>query len=235
MPVTHYAYSDDSKHKDGRYNSLAITTLRKKDFESLNSQLHQILQDSGIQCEFKWAKLRNAKYRFVAEKIVDFVFNNHDSIRIDIIIWNLEDSRHKDRKDRDDSENLVRMYYHLVSSVLSNRWPIHNSMWKWHPDKQSSVDWTILQDCIKNKKHLCVADLFQLNPNFEQVNLNTIEPSDSYKYPFIQVSDLFAGMGPYSFGYYINIINGEPKIVRRFLYSLKKKKNSVKVKRSVLQ
>ena len=202
MPFTHYAFSDDSKHHDGRYNSLAITTLRKENFDSLNNQLNKLLKDSDIHHEFKWEKLRNAKYRFAGEKIIEFVFKNQSLLRIDIIIWDLEDRRHKDLTCRDDSENLVRMYYHLVSSTLSKRWHIPNSWWKWYPDQQSSVDWETLKDCISNKKHAWVTDLFQQNPNFEQVNLKDIELSKSYNHPFIQVSDLFAGMGAYSFGHY---------------------------------
>jgi hypothetical protein len=202
MQFTHYAYSDDSKHKDGRYNSLAIATLKREKFDTLNTQLEKLLKDSGVTDEFKWEKLRNAKYRLAAGKIIDFIFSNQDSIRIDIVVWDLEDKRHRDLVGRDDSENLVRMYYHLVSSTLSFRWPIVDSVWKWHPDVQSLVDWKMLQDCINNKKHACVADLFHRNPDFERVNLNSIIPSNSEKHPLIQVSDLFAGMAAYSFGHY---------------------------------
>ncbi len=202
MPFTHYAYSDDSKHADGRYNSLSVATLKREKFDTLNNRLKELLKESGVTDEFKWEKLRNAKYRFAAEKIIDFIFSNQDSVRIDIVVWDLEDKRHRDLAGRDDSENLVRMYYHLLSSTLSFRWPIVNSVWKWHPDEQSLVDWKTLQDCISNKKHACIADLFQRNPDFERVNLNSIIPSDSGEHPFIQVSDLFAGMASYSFGHY---------------------------------
>jgi len=202
MLFTHYAFSDDSKHTDGRYNSLAITTLKRENLDSLNKQVENLLIKSGICNEFKWEKLRNAKYRFAAEKLIDFVFSNQRSLRIDIVVWDLEDKRHKDLKDRDDSENLVRMYYHLASSTLSKRWPILDSLWQWYPDEQSSVDWNRLKDCINNKKHACVADLFRQNPDFERVNLKSTKPSNSGEHPFIQVSDLFAGMATYSFGHF---------------------------------
>lgn len=201
MQFTHCAFSDDSKHQDGRYNSLAITTFKKEEFDYLNGHLEKLWKNSGIHNEFKWGKLHNAKYRLAAEKIINFVFRNQDSLKIDIIIWDLKDNRHKDLIGRDDSENLVRMYYHLVSSTISRKWPIHASLWMWYPDQQSSVDWDKLQECITNKKHTCVADLFHENPVFEHVNLG-IEPADSREHYFIQVSDLFAGMGAYSFGHF---------------------------------
>ncbi len=197
--ATHYAFSDDSKHKEGRYCSLSLVTLEKRNFSFLNSKLEIILQDSDIKNEFKWKKLRNKKYKSVAEKIIDFVFENSNSIRIDILIWHLEDKRHKNVLRRDDEEDLVRMYYHLLSSTLSKKWPVQGSLWEWFPDKQSSVNWALLKECINNKKHNCISDLFGLNPGFEQVRVLNVKPSDSHEKKFIQIADLFAGIGIYSY------------------------------------
>ncbi len=198
--TTHCAFSDDSKHESDRYNSLALVTLEVKNFLSFNEELKKILEDSDISDEFKWNKVRNAKYRFAAEKLIDIVFKNKIHMRVDVLIWDLEDNRHKNLPGRDDSENLVRMYYHLLSTTLSKRWPISNTTWQWYPDEQSSVDWNMLQDCISNKRHKCVADLFGQNPSFEQVSIQHIQPSNSKYYFFIQLADLFAGMGAYSYG-----------------------------------
>jgi hypothetical protein len=74
-----------------------------------------------------------------------------------------------------------------------------NARWMWYPDNQSSVDWRTLQDCIRNKKHQCIADLFNTTPDFEKIDL-TLRPVESHKYPFVQVADLFAGLGAYSWG-----------------------------------
>jgi len=46
-----------------------------------------------------------------------------------------------------------------------------------------------------------------LNPNFEQVQIVDIEPSKSDKKLFIQVADLFTGMGAYSYGSFEKFIN----------------------------
>ncbi len=202
MHYTHYAFSDDSRHHDGRYNSLSLVTLERKQYKTLNDKLEDLLYTSNVNDEFKWEKLRNAKYRFMAEKFIDFAFQYTDLLRIDIIIWDLNDERHKGVKSRDDSENLVRMYYHLVSSTFSKRYSIPKVCWKWRPDKQSSVDWTTLHDCLKNTKHDCITDLFQLNPDVEMVDLRKIIPSESQNFPFIQMADLFAGIGSYSFGHF---------------------------------
>ena len=202
MKTTHIAFSDDSSHQDGRYNSLALVSLERSNSESVHKNLREILCDSGIKSEFKWVKLKSAKYKFAAQKLIDFIFQYNIKIRIDVLTWDYGDSRHKNIIGRDDSENLVRMYYHLASATFSKRWPIENSFWGWHPDIQSSVDWNVLQDCIRNKKHPCIRDLFIENPNFSRVELRNIKPSDSKNHPFIQVADLFAGMGAYSWGHF---------------------------------
>jgi len=199
-PLTHIAFSDDSAHVSGVYNSLCVVSTELDNYKQLLPCFKQILKDSGINKEFKWNKLKTARYRFAAEKIIDFVFNKYDKFRIDTIIWNLSDSRHKSVKKRDDAENLVRMYYHLISTTTSKRWPIDKVYWNWYPDRQSSVDWDILKDCITCKKHYCVQDLFNMTPLFERVNIREITPSDSQEVTFIQIADFFAGIAAYSYG-----------------------------------
>ena len=199
---THAAASDDSKHQDGRYNSLALVTCEYQHVGELQDSISKILRESGIKSEFKWNNLYSARERFAAMEMVDFVFKNRDRLRVDILIWDLEDKRHKDVIKRDDNENLVRMYYHLVSTTLSKRWPIGGSRWRWRPDVQFAVDWDTLHDCIRNKKHKCVRDLFNENPDFERVDIRRIDPSESHEWPLIQLADLFAGMGAYSWGHY---------------------------------
>ena len=206
MTFTHIAFSDDSKHYIGRYNSLGFVSLNISNIESMTSEISSILKDSGISNEFKWEKVTNAKYRFAALKLIDFVFQNKWQFRIDTLIWDLEDSRHKNITGRDDAENLVRMYYHLASTTCSKRWNVSQACWAWYPDEQSSVDWETLQDCVRNKKHSCVQDLFRANPDFERVNLKNVKPSESHKHPLIQLADLFAGMGSYSWGHFDRFI-----------------------------
>lgn len=219
MP-THFAFSDDSKHKAGIYNSLALVTCSESNAAKFHKELGVILKSSGIESEFKWAKLAGARYRLAAQKIIAFVLKNIDKVRIDVLIWNLDDPRHKNVSKRDDRENLVRMYYHLVSTILSKRWPLRNTDWMWYPDKQSSVRWQTLQNCIGNKKHECVADLFAINSNFERVKLS-IRPVASHKYPLVQVADLFAGMGAYSWGHFNKFMSWKNSMGQQRLFNQK--------------
>jgi len=211
MEATHRAFSDDSRHREGRFNSLALVTLEKCYFNDLNDAIIVILQKLDSNEEFKWVNLKSEKKRDVAVKMIDFAFENLSSFRIDVIKWDLEDRRHKSVLNRDDVENLVRMYYHLVSVTFSKRWSIEKILWEWFPDKQSGVDWRILQECICNKKHKFIADLFNRNPSFQNVKILNTTPLSSKETPLIQLADLFAGMSSFSSGHFRKYIYWETR------------------------
>lgn len=197
----HIAFSDDSGHEDGRYNSLGLVTFPFEHEKSLRDELKTIFSKSGISGEFKWQDVRSAKYKFAADKLHAFIFKHLDKLRIDVLIWDAEDSRHT-VPGRDDNANIGRMYYHLVQNVLSKRWG-NNSTWFWRPDKQSAMDWQTLGDCLVSKKHKVGADLFGTNEiDFIKPKLKLIEVVESHKEIFVQVADYFAGLGAYSYGHF---------------------------------
>lgn len=198
----HLAFSDDSGHEDGRYNSLGLITFPFRYEASLCDELKTIFSSSGINGEFKWQNIRGAKYKFAAEKLHAFIFSHLDKIRVDVLIWDMKDSRHKDISGRDDDANIGRMYYQLVRNVLSKRWD-NNSSWFWRPDKQSSMDWKTLGKCLVSKKYQLAADLFGINKtDFIKLKLKMIRVVESHKEIFVQVADYFAGLGAYSYGHF---------------------------------
>jgi hypothetical protein len=197
MP-SHVAFSDDSKHEQGRFSSLSLVSLEMTMGKTLRSELAKLLTVSGFGSEFKWAEFSDARHRFAADKMLNFTLGNMQHLSVDVIIWDNHDSRNA-VTGRDDVENLVRMYYHLVATTLSKRWPVGSAMWRWLPDEQSSVDWSKLQGYIRAKKHPQIADLFGQSPEFEKVNVS-VTPAKSNRHVFIQLADLFAGLGAYSWG-----------------------------------
>ncbi len=199
---THVAFSDDSKHKDGRYNSLCLVSLSRNKHEELNSKIKDLLIRSDVKKEFKWLKVSGAKYRFAAEGIINFIFENINNIRIDVLVWDIQDSRHKDIIHRDDNANLARMYYHLLCCVLGKRWDC-DCTWCWYPDKQSSIDWKILAKCLSLKKYEKAANLFDMpQEKFIKLGLKIIKVSRSERETFIQIADCFAGLGAWSYGHF---------------------------------
>ena len=157
-----------------------------------------MFKESGVNNEFKWQKVRNIKYKFVAEKLYTFIFKHLDKLRIDVIIWDTEDKNFK----QSNGTNIGKMYYHLVQNTLSKYWG-NDSIWLWHPDKQSSMDWRTLGKCLVAKKHGLSTDLFGINQNnFMKLRLEMIKVVDSRKEIFVQVADYFAGLGAYSYGHF---------------------------------
>jgi len=198
MNSQHTAFSDDSKHEDGRFCSLSLITVKSSDLKNWKSELDKIWKESNI-IEFKWSKLRGAKYKFAGQKIVDFIFRKLDELRVDILIWDNNDSRHKVFS-RDDCANTARMYYHLLSNTLGTKWDKVNS-WHLYPDVQSSIDWNNLKTCLASKNYVEFDNIFGTeNGKFQNLSIEDISPVDSAKNKITQIADLFAGLATSSHG-----------------------------------
>lgn len=201
--VTHVGFGDESNWNKGRFRSIGLVTTTVAAVDDLNWQLTQILAESGVS-EFKWQKLRQARERFAAERMCDFAVDAalRQQVRVDVLIWDIEDSRHKIRS-RDDIENLQRMYYHLFCNVLRARWP-NNAVWRLHPDEHSAMDWQTVEDCLQNvagrierERSLFTGGRFQLRLRRE-FGIEEIRSVSSSDQPLLQLADLFAGMAVFS-------------------------------------
>ncbi len=127
-----------------------------------------------------WSKLRSARERFAALNMLDYMLEKARSnlLRVDVITWDVEDSRHK-IQGRSDIRNLRRMYYFLFKDVLGKRWPAE-AIWQIYPDESSTNPWSHLGYLTE------VWDWNTYEMIFE-VNLSDIIPSKSHEEP-IQVS-----------------------------------------------
>ncbi len=143
-------YGDESSHTDGRYKSVCLVTLEQANNLNFNNELSAILSESNISSEFKWQKLKDTRYEFAANKMIDFTFNKilQNKLRVDVLTWDIEDYRHKNIKNRDDIANLQRMYFRLLKDVMSKRWT-RNEKWDFMPDENSAIDWNILQQILQ--------------------------------------------------------------------------------------
>ncbi len=203
--VSHVAYSDESSYNIGRFRSISLISLKSSLEDEIIQKLDTIIDESGLS-EFKWSKLRQAREHFAAEKIINYVFQLalDEKIRIDTLIWDIEDSRHK-IQGRDDIANLQRMYYHLFRSVLTYRWAT-GSNWALYPDQQSALNWNTIADYlditgtnIKLEGSLFETFKLRLSQDFQ---IETIAETKSTDNSLIQVADLFAGLGAYSHAEY---------------------------------
>lgn len=149
-------------------------------------------------------KINGAKERFAALKLCDFAveYAYQGILRIDVLIWDTEDARHKVLL-RDEIANLQRMYYHLFKNVLRLRW-LSDAVWQLYPDEHTAMDWEIVQDFLEYasenveiERSLFTRGKFRLRLQRE-FTIEKISPSSLQEYPFIQLADLFAGLVVFS-------------------------------------
>lgn len=201
--VTHVGFSDESNWNQGRFRSLGLVTTSLEHLEDLENKTRELLQISSIK-EFKWKKLDGAKERYAAIKLCQLAIKEccQQNLRIDVLIWDIEDRRHKIPK-RDDIANLQRMYYHLFRNVLRVRWP-DNAIWRLHPHKHTAMDWDTVRDCLENvstsfeiERSLFTGNKFKVRLRHE-FGIDQINPASPNEHPTLQLSDLFAGLACFS-------------------------------------
>jgi hypothetical protein len=201
--ISHVAFSDESHHNIGRFRGVSMISLKSEHRELINNKLQSLLNSEGVT-EFKWTRTRGIKERNVGIQFLNesVSYALKGMLRIDVLVWDIEDSRHKIR-DRDDVANLQRMYYHIFKNVLSKRWP-DKSSWILYPDQNTAIDWDTIEDIldIKSSNIEAYSNLFTKGRfKFrlkEEFNIREIVPCGSEYEPLIQLGDLYAGMAIYS-------------------------------------
>lgn len=202
--VTHCAFSDESGHNIGRYQSIGMVSLPLKNLENLESTFVGICSKYGLNnlTNVKWHNLRSADLRFCFLDIIDLVIKCaiNDGLRVDVLVWDTQDSRHN-VSGRDDGKNLARMYYHLVKDVFMERWP-EGAVWELYPDRNNMIDWEKLVKILNNKglvfAHGEPDDFGRVKINLvNKYELKIIESTPTTS-PLIQLADIFAGMASYS-------------------------------------
>jgi hypothetical protein len=197
------AYADESSQNLGRYRSIALVTLNSADATPITALLQRCLSKSNIR-EFKWNTVRTAQRRFAAIHLLGLALRlaANRRLRIDVLTWDTADSRHA-IPGRDDVANLQRIYYHLFKNVFRLRWP-HGYSWQLFPDENTAIDWPTVADFLIDKGQ--VFERIGVSPSGHGYRfisrlyfaLDSIEQLDSKECLGIQLADLFAGIGAYS-------------------------------------
>ncbi len=204
---THIAFADESSYNAKRYRSIGLITLEQKNYAECMAAVQHMLQTSGVR-ELKWQRLDSAQMRFAIAGTLRYIVEQaaRGVLRLDVLIWDIQDSRHK-VPGRDDIANLQRMYYHLFKNVLRRRWPV-GSIWRLQPDQNSAIDWQHLGEYVDDAGlHSEIEDNL-LSPSGYKIRLQQdfrieqIVPCESHRQPLVQVADVFAGMAVYSWRAY---------------------------------
>ncbi len=191
-------FTDESNITDSRFQSLSAFSFPKKHLEDITTSISQILKSSDVE-EFKWQKLKTAKYYFCAEKIITEIFKNLHShnFRIDTVIWDTHDSRHAIQS-RDDMANYERMFFHLLNDAMKRR--ERGSSWDVLPDQRNGIDWKTIHSCLSTVGDRRELDhsLFGFFFSESYYQISSFCEQDSKKQILIQVADLFSGLGVFS-------------------------------------
>jgi len=195
---THIAFSDESCWNDGQYRSIAMVSLRTTDLKAMAAKCDECFRISAAR-EFKWT----GQWNPTRLRAMKHVVNTLDSAaaerlcRLDVLTWNIKDSRHN-VSDRVDDKNLEVMYYHLCRNVFRNRWP-PNSEWALLPDRHSLVDWRNLEETLILGASSRVSAWVRPGEEFlRSYGVVSVRPAVSGKHTLIQVCDLFAGLAAFS-------------------------------------
>lgn len=194
---SHVAFADESNWNQGRFRSISLVSARKDHAREFHRQLNSLRAKHG-KAEFKW---RGTTRRHGIE-LIDFFFQSCDRLRVDVLIWDMEDSRHRGLRDLDDKANFARMYYHLLHNVLKRRWRGGES-WLICPDEHGGFDWSTLERCLRWKCWAVEKSLLSSADETlgfrEFYRIMELRPVNSREYLLVQLADLFAGLAVYSY------------------------------------
>jgi len=196
--MRYVAYGDDSGSADKRFRCLAVVSSPPDVATNLCSLLADYLSSNGIS-ELKFEEVRGYAPKMLAahyflEKATEMC--SRRQLRVDVLLWDVLDTRHNIVGRDDDRNNQLMYYKNLVH--IAKRWNI--PQWSFYPDEQAGVDWNLLRDYL-NSTRLQKAGYQQTrffattNPflDFEHMTNN-----DSKQFPLIQLADLFGGLSRFS-------------------------------------
>lgn len=170
-------YTDETRYNVGRYRGVALVSAPLPAVAALGAEIRDILAISGVS-ECKWEKVRSARMRFLAEKLLEWTLQATlaSRLRVDTLTWDAGDRAHA-AAGTPYLKKLHQMYHDLLAQAMAHRWP-QAAAWMLYPDEQTALRWDALRAALPRLAH--------------------IAPSGSHHEPLIQVADLFAGLAVYS-------------------------------------
>lgn len=192
------AYSDESGCFKERYQSICIVSGEKVELSQLRSQLATILTKYSVtEVKFSEVRTHSSKLNSARDFIIQSVqFAASKKIRIDILAWDTQDSRHA-VEGIDNIANIERLYYKILRHI-SEHW--NQTTWELYPDDGTAIKWEEIRRYINNtltpRRNPNIMCLFEQEKCFIEFSNISIVKSDQE--PLIQLADLFAGIACFS-------------------------------------
>lgn len=191
------AFSDESNYNKGKYRSVSLVVLHETEFNQINNKLNFILNKYGLNIKtFKWNNLKSNSKLIALKELLTYLFGLmlDGSLRIHVIIWDIEDSRH-DVVGRDDITNLSMMYYKLIKNFVKDNLYDKETL-TIYADRNDALDWENLEDIFLNDGVFNIAADGLITLMDKKVFFTE---SNTKENPLIQIADIFAGMGRSSY------------------------------------
>jgi hypothetical protein len=204
MQEIYQIYSDESHSEKKRYTSICAVSGNKEELQELRNSLRNVLDNNELE-ELKFIGVKSHKPKIqAAYEFIDLAvkFAAFGKIRIDVLTYDLQDSRHN-VLGRDDIKNIEIMYYKILRHC-SEMWKKRN--WEFYPDENFAYNWTGLKDYLNftkiPRKRKQIAGLIRLFKEEKYyLNFTTVKQRKSEEEPIIQLADLFAGLAWFSIVY----------------------------------
>lgn len=170
-------YADETQYNVGRYRGVALVSAPLAYVPALAAEVARILAESGVG-ECKWEKVRSARTRFAAEKLLAWTVDTAlaGQFTVDTLTWDAGAAVPASYQ-LPYLKKLHRMYAGLLAHSLAHRWP-DGRPWVIHPDEQNALRWPVIAAA---------------SPRIAR-----LEPRPSAAEPLIQLADLFAGLAVFS-------------------------------------
>lgn len=170
-------YADETRYNVGRYRGVALVSAPLTHVPALSEEVARILVESGVG-ECKWEKVRSARTRFAAEKLLAWTIDAAlaGRLAVDTLTWDAGAVIPRSQP-LPYLKKLHRMYSCLLAGALAHRWP-DGRPWIIAPDEQNALRWPVIAAA---------------SPRIAR-----LEPRSSAGEPLIQLADLFAGLAVFS-------------------------------------
>lgn len=193
-----HAYADESGCFTEKYQSIGIVSGTQVELDNIRNELRNMINSTKEVTEIKFSKVRTHRPHInladaYVKKALDYI--GLKKIAIDVICWNISDTRHA-IEGRDNEANLGRMYYKILRNI-SEKW--HKSDWSLFPDSGSNINWEEIKAYLNKTRLIPKRESSRLFiESNEFIKYSSIEIKNSIEEPLIQIADLFAGMSCFS-------------------------------------
>ena len=201
--VSYKGYVDESNWNESvrDFRSLACVSFQEKNYDYISQKIDEVWPRVGTKSKVvKWANVSSRTNERQVKQIIKVVSDlaYEKNLRVDTLIWSKSDCRHNVQErigeqllDKKDLHNMCGI---CLRNVIHRRWQKNTPLfggtvvsWSFLIDQNPGIDNSRLERSLP----------FYKDKNDENLVVN-VHQGTAQSNRFIQIADIFAGMGAYS-------------------------------------